>query len=64
LLAAYVGAAKTAFEGYDTAEVVDEFGDLTIASVPGDPFNVKVTEPADLEKVAEILEGLSRNEPR
>ncbi|MEE9178569.1 MAG: 2-C-methyl-D-erythritol 4-phosphate cytidylyltransferase [Acidimicrobiia bacterium] len=64
LLAAYVGAAKTAFEGYDTAEVVHEFGDLTIASVPGDPLNIKVTEPADLEKVAEVLEGFSRNEPR
>jgi 2-C-methyl-D-erythritol 4-phosphate cytidylyltransferase len=64
LLAAYVGAAKTAFEGYDTVEVVHEFGDLTIASVPGDPLNIKVTEPADLEKVIEILQGLSRNESR
>lgn len=64
LLAAYVRAAQTAFQGHDTVEVVHEFGDLTIAAVPGDPLNIKVTEPADLEKVAEILEGLFRNEPR
>ena len=62
LLAAYVGAAQTAFEGHDTVEVVHEFGDLTIAAVPGDPLNIKVTQPADLEKVADVLGGLSRNE--
>ncbi len=52
LLAAYVRAAQTEFEGYDTVEVIHEFSDLTIAVVPGDPLNIKVTEPADLEKVA------------
>ncbi len=62
LLAAYVRAAQTEFEGYDTVEVIHEFSDLTIAVVPGDPLNIKVTEPADLEKVAGPLE-LSRNEP-
>ncbi|MCH7581667.1 MAG: 2-C-methyl-D-erythritol 4-phosphate cytidylyltransferase [Acidobacteria bacterium] len=64
LLAVYARAAQAGFEGYDTVEVVHEFGDLTIAAVPGDPLNIKVTRPADLEKVAGVLGGLSRNELR
>ena len=55
LLSAYVQAGKATFEGHDTVEVVHEFGDIAIAAVPGDPLNIKVTQLADLEKVADVL---------
>ena len=51
LLAAYVKAAEAGFDGHDTAEVVQRFTSLEIAAVPGDPANLKVTYPADLDVV-------------
>lgn len=64
LMAAYVGAAQSGFEGRDTAEVVERFGALDIAVVAGDPGNVKVTYPADLEEVRRRLRAPSHNGPR
>lgn len=64
LLAAYVRAANTGFEGHDTIDVIQRFGELEIVAVEGDPGNIKVTFPADLETVRSSLEGLSRTEPR
>lgn len=64
LFAAYVHAARTGFEGHDTVDVVERFGDLDIAAVAGDPGNVKVTFQADLDVVRSRLEGSSRSAPR
>lgn len=59
LMAAYVGAAQAGFEGHDTLEVVERFGDLAVVAVEGDPANIKVTYPADLEEVRLRLSGSS-----
>lgn len=64
LLAAYVRAAQTSVSAYDTVEVVQRFGDLDVALVPGEPTNLKVTYPEDIEKVKEILEDRARSEAR
>jgi 2-C-methyl-D-erythritol 4-phosphate cytidylyltransferase len=63
LLAAYVAAAKMGYEAQDTAEIAQRFGSLTIEAVPGEPGNIKVTEPGDIELVRSGLET-SRSEPR
>ncbi len=63
VMSAFVRAAQTGFDGHDTAEVVQTFAEQTIAVVQGDPDNIKVTYPADLDRVRRILEGRSRNEP-
>lgn len=60
LIAAYRRAAVEGFEAHDSVEVVERFGELEVVAVPGDPGNIKVTYPADLEKVRTILEGPSR----
>lgn len=62
LLAAYVRAAQTVFQGHDTVEVVEKFSDLRVVRVAGDPDNVKVTVPSDLEKVRSLIPASSRNE--
>ena len=63
LLAAYVAAAKMGYEAQDTAEIAQRFGSLTIEAVPGEPGNIKVTLPGDIELVRSGL-GTSRSEPR
>jgi 2-C-methyl-D-erythritol 4-phosphate cytidylyltransferase len=63
LLAAYVSAAKMGYEAQDTAEIAQRFGRLVIEGVPGDPGNIKVTDPGDLDLVRAALET-SRIEPR
>jgi 2-C-methyl-D-erythritol 4-phosphate cytidylyltransferase len=63
LLAAYMQAARVEYEGHDTAEIVQKFGDIEIEGVPGDPGNLKVTHPADLDVVRGRL-ATSRNGPR
>jgi len=64
LLAAYVRAAQTSFEGDDTVEVIQKFSSVDIAAVPGDPHNIKVTNPDDLDVVRAHLEGSAHTEPR
>lgn len=64
LMAAFVRAAQTGFEGHDTVDVMMEYSDLPIEAVAGDPDNVKVTFPQDVELVRSRLEGPSRSEPR
>jgi 2-C-methyl-D-erythritol 4-phosphate cytidylyltransferase len=63
LIAAYEAAGKAEFVGADTAEVVRRFGTLDIAAIPGDPANIKVTDPRDLVLVRAALEP-SHTEPR
>ena len=64
LLAAFVHAARGGFEGHDTVDVLERFGNLDIAAVEGDPDNLKVTFQADLEVVRARLEGSSRSASR
>jgi 2-C-methyl-D-erythritol 4-phosphate cytidylyltransferase/2-C-methyl-D-erythritol 2,4-cyclodiphosphate synthase len=63
LIAAYRAATEAGFAGADTAEVVRRFGALDIGAVTGDPGNIKVTGPEDMERVRPVLEA-SRSEPR
>lgn len=44
LVEAYVRADRVSF---DTAETVERFSELTVATVSGDPRNLKVTNPED-----------------
>jgi len=60
LIAAYARASAEGFEGHDSVEVMERFGELEIMAIPGDPGNVKVTYPKDLELVRALLEGSSR----
>lgn len=57
LMTAYVKAAQTGFEGQDTVEVMQRFGDVAIAGVPGDPANLKVTYPGDLDAATSYITG-------
>lgn len=59
LLAAYVRAAHEDFNGHDTVEVMQRFSDVEIVAVPGDPGNIKVTYPEDLERVRARLSDTS-----
>jgi 2-C-methyl-D-erythritol 4-phosphate cytidylyltransferase len=63
LVAAYRSAREAGFEGHDTAAVAERFGDFGIEGVPGDPGNIKVTTPADMEVVSAALD-VFRSEPR
>lgn len=60
LMTAYVRAAQAGFDGHDTVEVVQRFSDTRVVGVEGDPANVKVTYPRDLDLVRERLSGQSR----
>ena len=60
LLKAFTIAAETGYSGHDTADVVQRFGSVTIQAVPGDPHNIKVTYPEDIELVKDQLSGPSR----
>lgn len=60
LKAAYAEASREGYEGHDTVEVVQAFSDLRVVGVPGDPGNVKVTYPADLEELRARLSDPSR----
>jgi 2-C-methyl-D-erythritol 4-phosphate cytidylyltransferase len=59
LLAAYERAAHEDFDGHDTVEVMQRFADVEIVAVPGDPGNIKVTYPEDLERIRALLSGSS-----
>ncbi|MCH8984073.1 MAG: 2-C-methyl-D-erythritol 4-phosphate cytidylyltransferase [Acidobacteria bacterium] len=63
LTAAYVQAAQADYEGQDTADVVMSFSDIEIAAVAGDPGNVKVTYPGDVEAVRSRIEARSHIGP-
>lgn len=60
LMAAYVRAAQSGFEGPDTAAVMRRYSDVTIVGVRGDPDNIKVTMPGDLEVVTATIRARSR----
>lgn len=60
LMAAYVKAARSGFEGHDTVAVVQEYSDVKVVAIEGDPANIKVTYPGDLDVVRRRLSGPSR----
>jgi 2-C-methyl-D-erythritol 4-phosphate cytidylyltransferase len=55
LLAAYERAARDGFVGTDTAACMEEYGGLPMHCLPGDPRNIKVTYPQDLDLAARLL---------
>lgn len=60
LKAAYAEASRKGYEGHDTVEVVQAFSELRIVGVPGDPDNIKVTYPGDLDDLRARLSDPSR----
>jgi 2-C-methyl-D-erythritol 4-phosphate cytidylyltransferase len=63
LLAAYAAAAAVGYQAQDTAAIARRFADIDIEGVPGEPGNLKVTVPGDLDLVRPGLDA-SRIEPR
>jgi len=63
LLAAYAAAATSGYEAQDTAAIVRRFANVEIEGVPGDPGNLKVTVPGDIDLIRSAL-AASRSEPR
>ena len=55
LLAAYARSVVEGYEARDTVEIVSRFSELPIMSVAGDPGNIKVTYPEDLEAARSAL---------
>jgi 2-C-methyl-D-erythritol 4-phosphate cytidylyltransferase len=51
LKSAYLAANQAGFTGFDTADVVRNFTNLEVAVIPGDPDNLKITYPEDLDQV-------------
>lgn len=60
LLLAYARAAEADYEGHDTADVIQQFSTQPIATVAGDPDNIKVTFAEDFDLIRERLEASSR----
>ena len=60
LMAAYVRAAQVGYDGQDTSEIMERFAEVTIAALPGDPANLKVTYPDDIGVVRDHITGRSR----
>ena len=55
LLEAFRAAAVAGIEATDTAATVERFSDVVVTTVPGDPDNIKVTWPADMERASRLL---------
>ncbi len=64
LRVAYERAEREGFEAFDTAEVMQRYSDVTIVGIAGDPANIKVTFPDDLEYVTGRITDRSRSNPR
>ena len=60
LIAAYSRAREDGFEGHDTVEVMQAYSDVKIIGIQGDPANLKVTYPEDLDEVRRRLSDSSR----
>lgn len=60
LMAAYSRAQEDGFEGHDTVEVMQTYSDVEIVGIHGDPSNLKVTYPEDLDEVRDRLSDASR----
>ncbi len=55
LLQAYHRAAEAGFEGTDTAACLERFSTVTVAFVPGEERNFKITYPHDVALADELL---------
>ena len=60
LLDAYRRAARDGFAGVDTSETVERYAELSIAALPGDPANIKITVPDDLRAARDIAVARQR----
>lgn len=60
LMTAYSRAREDGFEGHDTVEVIQKYSDVKVVGIQGDPSNLKVTYPEDLDEVRERLSDASR----
>jgi 2-C-methyl-D-erythritol 4-phosphate cytidylyltransferase len=58
LLDAYRQADRDGFRGTDTAACLERYTSLGIATVPGSPWNLKVTFPGDVAVAEELLTRL------
>jgi 2-C-methyl-D-erythritol 4-phosphate cytidylyltransferase len=63
LLRAYDDAARTGFEGTDTASSLERRGAL-VRVVKGSPDNIKITTPLDLARAEALLSGSARRAAR
>lgn len=57
LLNAYEAAARAGFVGTDTASCIEQFSDVTVRWIFGEPHNVKITYAEDLFLAEQILAG-------
>lgn len=57
---AYDRASREGVTGHDTVELVRRFSDTSIATIPGEAANLKVTYPADLTLLEGVLRGRTR----
>jgi 2-C-methyl-D-erythritol 4-phosphate cytidylyltransferase len=55
LLEAYERARAENFLGTDTASCMERFSEVTVAAVPGDQRNIKITYPHDLVVAGRVL---------
>lgn len=63
ILAAHERAAGAARDFTDDAEIA-EWAGLSVALVPGDPNNIKITHPEDFSRAERIVQGDRRMETR
>jgi 2-C-methyl-D-erythritol 4-phosphate cytidylyltransferase len=54
LLEAYRSAARIGFSGYDTAETMERFSNVTVGVVEGDVHNIKLTVMNDLAMAVDL----------
>lgn len=50
--ACHLKAGTSGFLGTDDASLVETFTDVPVLCIPGDPSNIKITHPSDLEKIS------------
>lgn len=61
---AYQMAGEQDVSAQDTAEILQMFASTAISVVPGDPDNIKVTYPADVERVVQLFRDSSNSDAR
>jgi 2-C-methyl-D-erythritol 4-phosphate cytidylyltransferase len=55
LVTAYPAAIDAGFDGVDTAQTVQAHADVDVRWVRGDPRNLKITHPPDLDRAGALL---------
>ena len=60
LMSAYAQAEEAAYEGHDTADVIQRFTHQIVAAVAGSQDNIKITFPEDLDLIRQRIESAAR----